>query len=103
DLTREQSAWCVLLVDDHDRTETPSELVHLAHPTADDRTYFPSVSPFRHAFRIAFPAQHADSTPTIPPGCRRVTLRFTSAQGRADLEWDLATGAPMSNTSSSAE
>ena len=34
--------------------------------------------------------QHADHTPTIPPGCRHVILRFTGAQGRADLQWDLA-------------
>lgn len=97
DLTREQSAWRVLLVDDHDRTEAPSEIIHITHPTADDKTYFPTVNPFRQVFRITFPAQHADHTPTIPPGCRHVILRFTGAQGRADLQWDLAPATAVSS------
>jgi hypothetical protein len=78
----------VLLVDDRGRATPPLEIEKLDHPGADERTYFPSVSPQRIAFRIVFPARHEDGTPTIPPEAPFVVLRFTGSLGTVDLKWE---------------
>jgi hypothetical protein len=89
DLTGRRSAFRVLMVDDDDRGTPPSsiERVHRASPA--ERVYFPSVSPLRMTFRIAFPAVRDDGIETIPPDARRVRLRFTGASGRVDLTWEV--------------
>lgn len=87
DLTREDSAWRVLLVDEQGAQTVPIE-VDKVDPTPADRVYFPSISPFRHAFRIVFPAFRPDGSPTIPSDARFVVLRFTGARGSVDLRWD---------------
>ncbi len=92
DLTGRFSAWRVMLVDARGRRTAPIEVERVRRPTAADRIYFPSVSPFRHAFRIAFPARRTDGSPTIPEGARYVVLRFTGALGTVDLRWDFTSG-----------
>lgn len=91
DLTREDSAWRVLLIDETGEQTVPIE-VDKVDATAADKVYFPSISPFRHAFRIVFPAYRPDGSPTIPPDARYVLLRFTGARGAVDLRWDFTRG-----------
>jgi hypothetical protein len=90
DLTSDDSAWRVILVDEDGAQTVPIEVEKVDRPDAATRTYFPSVSAFRHSFRIVFPAQRPDGSPTIPPGAKRVFLRFTGALGTVDLEWEFA-------------
>src|SRR5690606_35567206 len=66
DLTSEQTGWRVLLIDDRGRQVRPIEVEGLRSCGSAERTYFPSISPFRRAFRVVFPAQHEDGPPTIP-------------------------------------
>lgn len=89
DLTGGQSDWRVLLVDPTGRQVEPVELTRIRRPSADQRTYFPSIQRQRHTYRIAFPATHADGTPTIPPDGDHVLLRFAGSAGTVDLEWEL--------------
>lgn len=91
DLSREESAWRVLLVDQRGAQTVPIE-VDKVDPTAAEKVYFPSISPFRHAYRIVFPAFRADGSPTIPPDADFVILRFTGARGAVDLRWDFVDG-----------
>lgn len=91
DLTREESAWRVLLVDQRGAQTVPIE-VEKVEPTAAEKIYFPSISPFRHAYRIVFPAFRPDGSPTIPPDATFVILRFTGARGTVDLRWEFASG-----------
>jgi hypothetical protein len=88
DLTREQSAWRVILLDELGRQEAPSEIDHVMRPGAREREYFPSITSFRQTFRITFPANHADGTPVIAPNASHVILRFTGPEGTVDLRWD---------------
>ena len=94
DLTDERSAWRVLLVDASGRQVRPIEVTHLRRPGAAERVYFPSISVHRQTFRIAFPTQHPDGTPVISPDDSHVVLRFTGAEGRVDLRWDIDASAP---------
>lgn len=87
DLTRERSAWRVLLVDEDGRQLAPVEIERVRRPTALERAYFPSVSPFRHAFRIAFPTRRDDGRPVIGPSASSIILRFTGPLGRVDIKW----------------
>jgi hypothetical protein len=91
DLSREESAWRVLLVDQRGAQTVPIE-VDKVDPTAAEKVYFPSISPFRHAYRIVFPAFRADGSPTIPPDADFVILRFTGARGAIDLRWSFVDG-----------
>ena len=89
DLTGAQSDWRVLLVDSTGRQVEPVELTRIARPSADQRTYFPSVNRQRHTYRIAFPVHLPDGTPAISDGADSVTLRFAGANGLVDLVWPL--------------
>jgi hypothetical protein len=88
DLTSERTSWRVLLVDEDGRETVPVEIEHIDRPDPATRTYFPSVSPLRYAFRLVFPAVTADGRRTIAPDARFVLLRFTGAEGQVDLRWD---------------
>lgn len=90
DLTSPRTAWRVLLVDERGDQTVPVEIERIDRPDAAVKTYFPSVSPFRHAFRVVFPAFKPDGTPTIPNEARYVLLRFTGAIGTVDLRWDFS-------------
>lgn len=88
DLTSERGAWRVLLLDDRGRQTRPIEIKKVNKPTPAERAYFPSISPFREAFRVVFPVRHDDGYPTIPKEALFAVLRFTGPQGQVDLKWD---------------
>jgi hypothetical protein len=88
DLTEEEGAWRVLLMDDRGRQVRPIAIESLRRAGPAERAYFPSTSPFRRAFRVVFPAQHEDGYPTIPNEALFAVLRFTGPAGHVDLKWD---------------
>ncbi|MFW6197670.1 MAG: bactofilin family protein [Myxococcota bacterium] len=90
DLTGDRSAWRVLLVDPSGEQTVPVEIEKVRKPNAAERVYFESINPFRQAFRLVFPAQRSDGSPSIPPGADEMVLRFTGALGQVDLEWSFA-------------
>jgi hypothetical protein len=90
DLTDEEGAWRVLLLDDRGRQVRPIEIENLSKGRASQRVYFPSLSPFRRAFRLVFPAHHDDGYPTIPPEALFAVLRFTGPEGHVDLKWEFS-------------
>jgi cytoskeletal protein CcmA (bactofilin family) len=90
DLTNKLSAWRVLLVDEQGNQTVPAEIEKIRRPGPVERIYFPSVSPYRLAFRITFPARRADGNPVIPPDAGRVVLRFTGVHGQVDLTWAMS-------------
>ncbi len=96
-LTRRDSAWRVLLVDEEGRTMAPVEIEHVRRPSAAERVYFPSINPYRHAFRVVFPAHHPDGSPVLAPDATRAMLRFTGARGTVDLLWEFEADAPLSS------
>lgn len=87
DLTDERGAWRVILLDDRGRQSRPIEVQRLRKATAAERTYFPSVSSFRQAFRLVFPVRHDDGNPTLPSESLFAVLRFTGPAGQVDLKW----------------
>lgn len=89
DLTGSYSDIRVLLVDPTGRQTPPSEILRIPRPSTDQRIYFPSINRQRHTFRIAFPVMADDGAPSIPDDADFVTLRFASALGRVDLQWQL--------------
>jgi hypothetical protein len=90
DLTDEEGAWRVLLIDDRGRQARPVEIQPLGGGTPAERAYFPSISPFRRAFRLVFPVRHEDGEPTLAPDAAFAILRFTGPEGHVDLKWDFA-------------
>ncbi|MGF1468793.1 MAG: hypothetical protein ACFCGT_21915 [Sandaracinaceae bacterium] len=86
-LADERSAWRVLLVDERGRQLGPVEITRVRRPGAAERVYFPSVTPQRQTFRIAFSTTHEDGTPTVAETTERLILRFTGAEGTVDLVW----------------
>lgn len=87
DFTAPESAWRVLLVAPDGRATEPVELRKVVRAGATERVYFPSVSPYRQTFRIAFPTRFDDGRPTIPADADRAVLRFTGPLGTVELEW----------------
>jgi len=96
-LTKRDSAWRLVLIDADGRTTAPSHIERVRRPSAAERVYFPSVSPFRYVYRVVFPARRADGTPSIPPSAAEVTLRATGARGTVDLVWELETAPPSTS------
>ncbi len=92
DLTDEEGAWRVLLVDDRGRMVRPVEIQPVGGCTASERVYFPQCSPYRRAFRLVFPAVNEDGMPTIAPEALFAVLRFTGPEGQLDLRWDFERG-----------
>lgn len=88
DLTSERSAWRVVLVSPTGRTTVPSKIERIRKPTPAEQEYFPSVSPFRHTFRLSFPRSRADGTAVIGQGAEYFILRFAGPDGIVDLRWD---------------
>ena len=87
-ITSKQSAWRVLLVAPDGHQTVPISMERIRRPTALERVYFPSISSYRHAFRLSFPAVDAEGRRSIPDGADHIVLRFTGARGRVDLRWD---------------
>ena len=88
DLTDERGGWRVVLLDDRGRQTRPIEVERLRKATAAERTYFPTVSSFRQAFRLVFPVRHEDGNATVPTESLFAILRFTGPRGQVDLKWE---------------
>jgi hypothetical protein len=89
DLTAQDPAWIVRLVDDEGTETAPSEIQAIKKPGAIELTYFPYTTPWRSAFRVTFPRVRADGRPTIASAARWFGLRFAGAQGYEELIWEL--------------
>jgi hypothetical protein len=89
DLTKENSAWIVRLIDDTGNETAPQEIVAIKKPNVLERNYFPYNTVFRQAFRIRFPRVTSDGRPTISASAKWFGLRFAGANGNSELVWDL--------------
>jgi hypothetical protein len=87
DLTAENAAWIIRLIDDHGNETAPSEIEAIRKPGAIERTYFPYTTPWRRAYRVRFPVARADGRLTISPDAQWFGLRFAGAQGNEQLVW----------------
>lgn len=92
DLTVDQPAWIVRLIDDAGTETAPVEIQKIAKPGALEVTYYPYTSPLRTAFRITFPHVRADGRETIPPDARWFGLRFAGPQGNEEIIWEITKG-----------
>jgi hypothetical protein len=87
DLTAENAAWIIRLIDDRGNETAPSEIEPIRRPGAIERTYFPYTTPWRRAYRVRFPVARADGRRTIAQNARWFGLRFAGAQGNQQLVW----------------
>ena len=87
DLTHERTAWRVILLDDRGRQTQPIQIERIKRPTPAQRTYFPTATQQRSAFRIAFPVRDEAGELTVPEDSLFTLLRFTGPQGQVDLKW----------------
>lgn len=90
DLTAENAAWIIRLIDDRGNETAPSDIEAIRKPGAIERTYFPYTSPWRRAYRVRFPVARADGRRTIAPNAGWFGLRFAGAQGNQQLVWLVA-------------
>ncbi|MEM1034169.1 MAG: hypothetical protein AAF928_08190 [Myxococcota bacterium] len=90
DLTRDDAAWVVRLVDDQGHETAPSQIQRIRSPNAIHRRYYPDTNPWRQSFRIRFPVASSEGQPSVDPGANWLGLRFAGAWGNVDLVWDLA-------------
>ncbi len=86
-LASERSAWRVLLVTEEGEMHVPASVARVRRPSAAERTYFPTATVHRQAFRISFPTE-VDGREVIPESASHFVLRFTGALGRVDLRWE---------------
>jgi len=89
DLTRDNPAWIVRLIDETGNEIAPHEINEIRRPGAIEHTYFPYTSPWRRIFRISFPIAYGDGRPTISPKAKWFGLRFAGAQGNDQLMWNV--------------
>lgn len=90
DLTAEQPAWIVRLIDDEGTETAPSDIQAIKKPGAIEITYYPYTNPWRSAFRLTFPKVRADGTRTVSPESRWFGLRFAGPQGNQEIIWEIA-------------
>jgi hypothetical protein len=88
DLTKQNSAWTVRLIDEKGNETAPTKL-ELIKPGPIEYRYFPYTSTYRHCFRVDFPRVSADGKPTIADGAQWFGLRFAGAQGNEELRWSI--------------
>ncbi|MBK7582412.1 MAG: hypothetical protein IPI67_19700 [Myxococcales bacterium] len=89
DLSADNPAWIVRLIDDQGSETAPLEIEPIKKPGAIERTYFPYTTPWRSAYRIRFPKLRSDGRPTIANRARWIGLRFAGAQGNQALVWEI--------------
>jgi hypothetical protein len=89
DLTKENPAWIVRLIDDVGSETVPLEIAAIKDPGAIELTYFPYTSPWRRVYRLRFPVSRSDGQPTISRTARWFGLRFTGPQGHDELIWKI--------------
>jgi hypothetical protein len=87
DLTAENAAWIIRLIDDRGNETAPSEIEAIRKPGAIERTYFPYTTPWRRAYHVRFPVARADGRRTIAEDAGWFGLRFAGAQGNQQLVW----------------
>lgn len=88
DLTLDEPAWVVRLVDDQGNETPPAAVQAIKRPGAIERTYYPYTSPWRAAYRITFPKATA-AKPSIRAGAQWFGLRFAGPQGNTTLVWEV--------------
>lgn len=89
DLTAQNPAWIVRLIDDLGNETAPSEIERIKNPGAIELTYFPYTTPWRTTHRIRFPVLTLDGRRTISDRASWLGLRFAGAQGNQRLVWNL--------------
>ena len=89
DLTADNAAWIVRLIDDQGSETAPSEIKRISSPGAIELTYFPYTTPWRVVHRVRFPVLTLDGRPTVSPRAHWLGLRFTGAQGNQQLLWEI--------------
>lgn len=89
DLTAENPAWIVRLVDDVGSETVPLEIVEIENPGAIENTYFPYTSVWRIAYHVIFPIVKRNGQPTISNSANWFGLRFTGPQGHDELVWEI--------------
>ena len=87
DLTQQNPAWIVRLIDDQGSETAPSEIERIRKPGALELTYFPYSTPWRTIHRIRFPVLTLDGRRTISPRANWLGLRFAGPQGNHRLLW----------------
>lgn len=87
DLTAENPAWIVRLIDDLGSETAPNEIKRIKKPSPIELTYFPYTTPWRSTYRIRFPVLTLDGRRTISDRARWLGLRFAGAQGNQQLLW----------------
>jgi hypothetical protein len=88
DLTKNDSAWIVRLIDAVGNETAPTQIESIRKPNILERRYYPYNSVWRKAFRVTFPSQ-AGGRATISPNAEWFGLRFAGAWGNTDLIWQL--------------
>ncbi len=88
DLTKDNSAWIVRLIDSTGNETAPEQVVGLRKPSVLERRYYPYNTVWRKSFRIRFPTK-SGGRPTISPAAEWLGLRFAGAMGNIDLIWQL--------------
>ena len=89
DLTRENAAWIIRLIDEKGNETAPLEIEVVRRPGAIETTYFPYTNVWRVAHRIRFPVRRKDGSLSIAPDAKWFGLRFAGAQGHQQLVWEL--------------
>lgn len=92
DLTQEDSAWIVRLIDATGNETAPIQIEAVKDPNVLERRYYPYNTVWRKAFRIHFPILGNDGRPTLSPNASWIGLRFAGAWGNTDLIWQLESG-----------
>lgn len=94
DLSADDPAWIVRLIDSQGNETAPSEIELIAKPGAIELTYFPYTTPWRRTHRIRFPVRTRGGRDTISPEAKWLGLRFAGAQGNQQLVWRIAKQTP---------
>ena len=89
DLTDDNPAWIVRLIDSQGNETAPSEIEKIGRPGAIELTYFPYTTPWRTVHRIRFPVRTAGGRDTISSEAAWLGLRFAGAQGNQQLVWEI--------------
>lgn len=88
DLSRARSIWSVALVSEAGEV-APLSIERIARPDANLLSLYPYLEPFWTAYRIRFPRTFANGAQVLPLGSKRVSVRFASSLGKAQLTWEL--------------
>lgn len=102
DLTKDNSAWIVRLIDDTGNETAPDDIKAIKRPNPIERTYYPYVTVFHQVFRLRFPRFGVDGKPSVADKAQWFGLRFAGAQGSSELKWELDVDIPAAPASGAA-